>query len=276
MTRRLLPILLAGTAVLASLSWAADDPAPDPNDPPPRLEKKNKPRAKVEQPKDPGAEEKKPEAEPKEAKEPEPPPDAGEDEKEVLQRVFRNMRAVEERLANKELNDGTRQTQEDILKDLDALIRMAENPPPGGGGGEDKDNQDKKDNQGAQAQAGGSRSKPSGTLMGQRNQQARGRGRGSQNQMAGGKPGTGSGQQQQNPNDLANGSGNAGGGGGQDRPGEMNRNADLFKDVWGNLPETLRAELNAYARTDQYMAKYDELIKKYYRTIAEQGRRKGE
>src|SRR5262249_20854265 len=157
-----------------------------------------------------------------------------------LQRVSRNMRSSEERLANKELTDGTRQIQQDILKDLDSLIRMAENPPPEGGGGGGEENKDQKDNQGNQAGAPGS--KPSGTLMGQRQRSQQ---RGSQTQMAGGKSGAGNGNQQQ-PNDLSKGNGNQGGGGGQDRPGEMNRNADLFKDLWGNMPETLRAELNAY------------------------------
>jgi hypothetical protein len=57
--------------------------------------------------------------------------------------------------------------------------------------------------------------------------------------------------------------------------GERNPNADLYKDVWGHLPESLRAQMDAYANDKKFMDKYDELIKKYYRTIAEQGRRKG-
>jgi hypothetical protein len=32
----------------------------------------------------------------------------------------------------------------------------------------------------------------------------------------------------------------------------------------------------AYSNDKQFMAKYDELIKRYYRSIAEQGRRKGD
>ena len=55
-----------------------------------------------------------------------------------------------------------------------------------------------------------------------------------------------------------------------------NRNADLYKDVWGHLPEALRAEMNAYSNPRPFMPRYDDLIKKYYRMIAEQGRKKGE
>ncbi|MFL5245273.1 MAG: hypothetical protein ACJ8FY_24520, partial [Gemmataceae bacterium] len=51
--------------------------------------------------------------------------------------------------------------------------------------------------------------------------------------------------------------------------------ADLYKDIWGHLPETLRAEMNAYASREEFMAKYRDLLKQYYTTIAEKGQRKG-
>ena len=70
------------------------------------------------------------------------------------------------------------------------------------------------------------------------------------------------------------GNGNNGGGGGKSMEGPKDKNADLYKDVWGHLPEALRAEMNAYSNDKQFMAKYDELIKRYYRSIAEEGRKK--
>ena len=57
--------------------------------------------------------------------------------------------------------------------------------------------------------------------------------------------------------------------------GEMSKIADLYKDIWGHLPETLRQEMNQYSR-EQFMAKYNELLKQYYATIAEKGRSKRE
>jgi hypothetical protein len=51
--------------------------------------------------------------------------------------------------------------------------------------------------------------------------------------------------------------------------------ADLYKDVWGHLPESLRQEMDQYSR-EQFMAKYGDLLKQYYATIAEKGRRKVE
>ena len=45
--------------------------------------------------------------------------------------------------------------------------------------------------------------------------------------------------------------------------------------MWGHLPESMRAEMNAYGR-EQFMAKYKDLIEKYYSTVSEKGRRKGD
>ena len=55
----------------------------------------------------------------------------------------------------------------------------------------------------------------------------------------------------------------------------MSKIADLYKDIWGHLPETLRQEMNQYSR-EQFMPKYNELLKQYYATIAEKGRPKRE
>ena len=38
----------------------------------------------------------------------------------------------------------------------------------------------------------------------------------------------------------------------------------------------LRAQMDAYSNPQPFMPRYDELIRKYYRTISEQGRRKGD
>src|SRR5262249_14689287 len=65
-------------------------------------------------------------------------------------------------------------------------------------------------------------------------------------------------------------------GGGTKRQADgMNKIADLYKDVWGHLPETLRQEMDQYAR-EKFMAKYNDLLKQYYATIAAKGHRKGE
>ena len=49
-----------------------------------------------------------------------------------------------------------------------------------------------------------------------------------------------------------------------------------INDQWGHLPEALRAEMNAYSNPQPFLPRYDRLIREYYKTIAEQGRKKGD
>jgi hypothetical protein len=293
MTRGLLAVLLCGVVLC---TWAlAQEPQPptDKDEPPLRLKKKGTPDdAKPDQPKKPAAEDKKPGDAAKEPETAEPQ----EDEKEVLNRVAKNMRSLEERLANKELGDGTRQVGDDILKDLESLIRSMENPPSGGGGGESQNDpsggaNDQK-NKGGQS-GGGGQSSPSGggKRGGQRKQ-----GGGSQPQPGGGKngggqqPGGGGNQpppdKQPGKNPMGGGQGeknndpsggnkqNNGKAGNDNKDGDLSHNADLYKDIWGHLPEAMRNEMNAYSSDKEMIPKYDALIKKCSRTIAEQSSRK--
>jgi hypothetical protein len=274
--RRWFVTLLVGVVAIAGLSLAADPPG-DQDEPPIRLKKKAKPDAPKEDPmKKPAPEEKKPEPGAKDKDkekddEPEAAPPA-EDEQEVLNRLLKNTRTAEERLANKEVNDSTQQLQRDILRDLDELIKRAQEPPQGGqdqqqqqqqGGG-----QDQKQQQGGQQQQGGKMSRAQSRQQrrqGRSGQRQQGR-QGNQNQ-----PGQGQGNQD-NQQNMAQGGGQQPGGGGKSQE-DPNKLADLYKDIWGHLPETMRAEMNAYSR-EKFMSKYEDLIKKYYASVAEKGRKK--
>jgi hypothetical protein len=266
MSKRLLALLLVGLVCLAGfggLTPPAQTQGPPAGDEPPvRLKKKkprgeDKPKAKPdEKKKDDKKGEEKPEKK-DEMREAEPVTPQ-EEEKEVLQRVVQNVHKVDDRLAKNDLGEATQQTQRDILKDLDSLIQRNENPPPQGGdqqdqqgGGANQNNKNQKQGKGKAQGKSGTKSK---RIMQQRRQRTEA---GSENK--GGKNGQ---------------NGNGGGGGNKD---DRNKNADLDKHgVWGHLPATLRAQMDAYSNPHPFMPKYDELIKRYYRTIAEQGRRKGE
>jgi hypothetical protein len=281
--RRVIVGLLGVTFLLAGLAIAQEQGG---DEPPVRLKKKVRPdegeKVKEEQPKpaEPPKEEG-PKAKPKEGDPPAQPDQPEEDESEVLNRVSKNMRTSEDHLANRELTDATRQVQEDILKDLDALINKTQN---GGDDNQDQQNQDK--NQGQQDQPqGGQQKKSNGqTKIGmgggrkrlRGEQQARGQGRksggqpkgqGQGEQMANAKPGVGQGQQP-----MGQGGGAQPGGGGQSG-GEANKLAEIYKDKWGELPETMRAQMNAYSR-EQFMAKYNDLTKQYYSAVAEKSRKR--
>jgi hypothetical protein len=168
--------------------------------------------------------------EPDDLKEPEVNP------QEILARITKNMRSVEDRLAKKDAGEGTRQVQRDILKDLDALIEQ---------------NRRQQQRQ-RQQQAGG---------MSRDMQNLRGQQRRHQEEMQ---------EQLMRRQQMA---GRTGGGGG--KSGGRSKVADLYKDIWGHLPETLRQEMDAYSR-ERFMAKYNDLLKQYYATIAEKGRQKGD
>src|ERR1700722_4295041 len=115
MTRRWLAILLAALVALGGLVAVADEPPPDPSDAPLRLKKKkaddNKPAPLKEAEKKP--EEKKPNEKKEEVKEEPAPTEPQQDEKEVMERLARNVRSIDERLTKGELNGETRQLKED-------------------------------------------------------------------------------------------------------------------------------------------------------------------
>lgn len=286
-------LMSTGLFVLSTL-LAGISLADDPTEPPIRLKKKDRPKAEL--PAEPKLEPKPEKPDPMPEK-PEPKPRLGDpkdpaddpapltpedDEKEKLARVSKNMRASEERLGKKDPGKETLQIQRDILKDLDTLIEQNQRS-------QSQSNQDQQNQQNQLDQQPNAQRQPGQKQAGQqgltrprtedrrearRNSKSR-----SQGQQAGSRPGQGqqqsrAGQQPQQGNSMQPGQGNQGGqgNGGQKDAGRI---ADLYKDIWGHLPEAMRMEMDAYSR-EKFMAKYNDLLKQYYATIAEKGRRKGD
>jgi hypothetical protein len=179
-----------------------------------------------------------------EPKEELPAPDV--DSKEILERINKNLREAEQRLEKKDTSDGTRRVQKDIVKDIDALIEQSkkqqqqQNDPQGGSGMSNSKNQ-------RNPQASSSR-RPSGRRPERR-------------------PDSGS-------QAKAGGTSNQGGAGRTSGTGP-DKMAEMLKDIWGHLPETMRMEMDAYAR-QQFMPKYSDLLREYYKTIAERRRPENE
>jgi hypothetical protein len=273
MSKRLLALMLVGVIALAGfrelMAPAQGSPA---DDGPPVLLKKKKPRGDdkpMVEPDKPEEREKDKKDEKKDDKKPElreaEPVTPQEEEKEVLQRVVENVHRVDERLAQNDLGEATQQTQRDILKDLESLIKRNEGPPPSSGGGQ----QDQNNNGGGGGSGAKSGGKKAGPGMKSRMQPRRGGRSGSEERA--GKDGMGGAQ----PGGKNGANGNGGRGG--DKDDHARKNADLDKHgVWGHLPQSLRAQMDAYSNPHPFMPKYDDLIKRYYRTISEQGRRQGE
>jgi hypothetical protein len=164
-------------------------------------------------------------------------PDQSEAErKKLVQRVLKNMRQAEERLAKNDPGRGTRDIQGDIVKDLATLIEeVKRNPPPQGGS------------------------------QSQRMRQQR------PNQRNAGKPqknqGNNSGKGRNNSG-QASSKANRGGRGGNASDRRDNKLADLYKDVWGHLLETKREEGEAAAR-GRPIPEYELLQLEYLRSLSE-------
>lgn len=208
-----------------------------------------------------------------------------EDPEKLLARVQENMNASAERLEKKDVGDKTREIQKDILRDLDALINRAEENQSGGGkakpslgngksGGTQSQaqkqsggkQQGKSTGQSTAANSGG-KEQPSGGKKDGAGSQANGKKMG-EGEPAGKKAGEG------DPQQAKNGKGNGGGGNSPEKK-EINTVADIFgKDVWGHLPAAKRMEMDAYSR-ERFMARYEDILREYYRTIAERNRRGG-
>ena len=282
---RMASLLITAGFLAVAVSTVYAEPPADADDPP-VLKKKGAPQIddspKPEADKKDTDKAKKPGDAPKpDADKGAPPEQSQQDAEEVLKRVAKNMHAIEKRLANKELGDATRQAQDDALKDLDSLIDLTENPPESKDGQSESSSSSDSASKPDPSQPSASKPGPSGPSSGKGKSQGRGKGkgrgsrtnRGNNHGSQSGAGGESSADKQpggQQPGDPFNGKG------GKETMTAKDHNADLYKDVWGHLPETLRAEMNAYSNTKGFMPEYEALISKYYRTIAEQGRRKGD
>lgn len=294
MIRRILTLLVVGALFLTSLVVGDEPPAGSKDESAPRLKRKKRDADPPADKKDKEPAKEKPDAKKdKEKEEPLVPEDGrpieDEDEKDVLERVAKNMRAVEEKIANRELGEPTSQQQRDILKDIDSLIRKSEQQSGGGGGadnqpqpqGGEQDQQDQKQSGGQQKQGQQKGGMQKGGQQGGRQQAKSGQrprrelrsergGKQRQDRMAKNQPQPGGNQPQ--PGQQGNNPGQGGDGPKDARP----VHPEVVKDIWGHLPESLRAEMNAYSNPQPFMPRYDRLIREYYKTIAEQGRKKGD
>ncbi len=179
------------------------------------------------------------------------------EEENKFDRVAKGMRSASEKLGGKVTGDETTQIQEQVIRDLDELIKQLQNPPPNGGGG------------GGGGSSGGGSSKSGG---GGSSRQQRASGRGGKGQPQGGTPKQ---QAQGNGTDQ----------GGRDRKdaedsdertdserkaaAEAARKKKLEIDVWGHLPPHLRDQLlNTYG--ERMLPKYESLVKQFYEALSEQ------
>lgn len=155
-----------------------------------------------------------------------------------LTRIGQQMRRVENRIAQRDASKETQNLQEEIVSSLDELIKKAQ------------------EQQNSQNNSSSSK-KPPGSQRSKVKQP-------SQQQQAGNNAGNGSGQTSTKPASDSS-----------DRLGpdelrevNMDQMRDLIKDVWGNLPERMREQMNQDA-VEEFLPKYRLQIEEYFRRLAE-------
>jgi hypothetical protein len=273
---KLFPAFIVGLAMVFCVTSAR---AQKPEEPRPlRLEKKvrptdpakpadkEKPKPKAEDQPKTGAEKPPTKGEPDEELKKEDPEALEREVQETINRLSKNFRTVEDKLQKKDPGEGTQTVQRDIIKDLDELIDQTRKQ-------EEQMQQQQQNQQNQQQQQGQKKgqSKRQRSLQAQRNRQQRNRSAQRQRQQGQQQLSRQQGQQQEEPQGTG-----ANPPDGAAKSGEWAaKSADLYKDIWGHLPETLRQEMTQYTR-EQFMPKYNELLKQYYATIAEKGRKQGD
>jgi len=201
------------------------------------------------------------------------PPSDPDDPAAILERITKSADAIGDRLKDKDTGADTRQQQDQLLKDIDALLKP---PPPmdgGGGGGKDM----------PPPMGGGADMPPpmgSGSGGGRQRPQRGSRGEGQPKPMpmgAGGmkEPMPGSPMPMPRGAGLKPGQpaeGSSGPGSGKASPPMLPLDVPIAKEVWGHLPEKARQEVSQYYR-EQYLPRYNDLLKQYYTALAERERK---
>lgn len=227
---------------------------------PDRLEKKNKP---ADPPKTLPAESK------NNDRPTEPVPD--EDPAQVRERITKHMQAAEQKLKARDTGTDTRQLQDRVVKDIDTLIEIFRRPPPPQN---QPENQPQSQNQQQQNQPSNQQQQSQPSAGGTRREQRQQRRQQNQPGRMAQQPQPGSPSQSAGSGQPQAGA-NPAGARAPAASGSADKMADVVKDIWGHLPETLRQEVDHYYR-DQFMPRYRDLLQQYYSRLAEKQRREGD
>lgn len=154
---------------------------------------------------------------------------ANNEEADPLSRIAQRMQQAEELLARLEETEKAVVAQEDVLKDIEELLKQAQNPPPPGGKSSKKKMTSRQQSLG--------------------NQQAQ-----QQKQQAGQRTD----QRTNNPSEKIGGP----------RASQVKTSPQPEeRNVWGHLSEMMRGEMSQYAK-ENFLAKYRDMIERYYTDIA--------
>ena len=252
----------------------------------------------------PKAEDKKVEPKATAPKSDEKPSEEDVDVHKTAERIAENAQKASDRLKEKDPGADTRKIQDEIVKDIDALIKKAQNPPPpmnsdmspmtppppksdmmpppmgnNGGGKQPKPGMNGGGAPPKSSGGGGSSDGNKGDRRSRRERRPRGQspmgmddpvgkgGPGGMNPMAAAAEPKDVGREKPSRDGMGDRFGKA-------SPKRQNdKLSDLYRDLWGHLPDRMRQEMDLYYR-EKFMPRYSELLRQYYASLAEQ-RKKG-
>jgi hypothetical protein len=231
-----------------------------------------------------------------------PPEGPQEKIEDILKRLNENFETTSENLAKKDPGTDTRTRQKKIIEDLDKLINQQNNSDcncknssssSSSSSSQSKSSASKSSQKSSQSQSqANSKSNSKGSSQqpnaGKDSQQAKGEQKGGQKKEDGQqkqdqagnkkeqekKDGQGQKKEETAKKDGEKNDGNGGSLKNKSDAKEKTTIADLNREVWGHLSEKKRMELDVHAR-ERFMPKYQELLRQYYRNIAEQNQKKG-
>jgi hypothetical protein len=170
---------------------------------------------------------------------------AAAEEIDRLERAIEGMRSAQKRIGASDTSAQTQKIQERVVKDLEELLALLKK---------------QQSRQSSSQQSPNQKQDPS--QKNQRQKMEKGRGDPQNSESQGDRRNDDKSANSQERTDAA-----------RAKAAEDARRAQMIKDVWGHLPPHLREAIRNALR-DNYLPKYDDLVKKYYEALAEKNRKR--
>jgi hypothetical protein len=168
---------------------------------------------------------------------------AAEEEVDRLERAIEGMRSAQKRIGASDTSSQTQKIQERVVQDLEGLLALLKKQQSRQSSSQQNSNQ-KQDDQ-----------------KNQRQKMEKGRNDPQNSKSQGDRRNDDKSADSQERTDAA-----------RAKAAEDARRAQMLKDVWGHLPPHVREAIRNALR-DNYLPKYDDLVKKYYEALAEKNRK---
>lgn len=209
---------------------------------------------------------------------------SADDPKVIMARIAENLEKSEQLLKEKDISKKTLDIQQKIIEDLEKLIKQKESQSSQqqGASGSPKPGQKPSGNSRPQSGSGSSSQKQgkpsSGSQGGKPKDKKESGGKGKSSPQQQDKKGEKAGSKQQKPGkkagsqDSKSPAGTGIRGVPQGDPKITRTKVPDLRSQWGHLPKRKLDEIDAYSR-ERFMPRYDQLLRQYYRAIAERAKR---